>query len=76
MWISILLYRYGIKGNAYDMKEKDANKREKKIVGSQTGASINGTRLLRFVVRHDFIFPATSASATLAPFHLSLAEKR
>lgn len=62
------------------MKEKDVNKREKerekKIVGSQTGASINGTRLLRFVVRRDFIFPATSASATLAPFHLGLAEKR
>jgi len=62
------------------MKEKDINKREKerekKIVGSQTGASINGTRLLRFVVRRDFIFPATSASATLAPFHLGLAEKR
>lgn len=71
-----------MKGDAYDMKEKDANKRgkererEKKIVGSQTGASINGTRLLRFVVRRDFIFPATSASATLAPFHLGLAEKR
>lgn len=69
-----------MKGDAYDMKEKDVNKRgkerEKKIVGSQTGASINGTRLLRFVVRRDFIFPATSASATLAPFHLGLAEKR
>lgn len=50
------------------MKGKRSQRR-----GSQTGASINRHASGAFVIRHHFIFPATSLAALL-PFISSLAE--